>query len=510
MIGFWLDAVIAGSLAMATQGGTAADGLEELGDDRRDMARMACGNGQAAGAPLVDARGIEERAGLEQALENVGGQAFIIYGGRLAGQDMRPLARLLAGSCFYETDLSGTLWEGALVPDIRFARADLSRVRMAGTKLKRVVFRGANLSGGDLSRADLSGGEWVGADWGSNLGGASFRNADLTGFRFRCGITMDESCGTNEGAIFDDANLRRADLATLPVWGFDSYAGARFDETRLGPRAVRYLEKADFPGPVVLASIEGDSEWAKPGIRLSPGEVRTLQAAALKADRDTPSFDCAEAGNDAERLICSEYESELRRLDRDMAQLFREALDAGATTLVAQRAWLGRRNRCGDSACISDSYRQRMTRLFSALGTRLVLAPDESRTYSEDVLPLPDAFRSTALYKRIVPALEQAGMQHATLTGSEDGGISAEGSAVGGNAHLCHLGVSGAIFDPATAWYSARLEDGTLVPLFRVWRDRLMFRYSGNYGNTPEKVSDFMSCGARAGFQDMRDLSARE
>ena len=80
-------------------------------------------------------------------------------------------------------------------------------------------------------------------------------------------------------------------------------------------------------------------------------------------------------------------------------------------------------------------------------------------------------------------------------------------SAGGANAHLCDLSVAEARFDPATGWWSARNAEGDLVPLFRVDGRRIMLRYSGNLGNTPEDALDFMSCGARAGFDEGIDLS---
>jgi hypothetical protein len=71
---------------------------------------------------------------------------------------------------------------------------------------------------------------------------------------------------------------------------------------------------------------------------------------------------------------------------------------------------------------------------------------------------------------------------------------------------MCDLVVEGARFDPRTGWYSAEAHTGELVPLFRIWGDRLLMRYSGNMGDTPDEAQDFVSCGARAGFVELRDL----
>jgi hypothetical protein len=144
------------------------------------------------------------------------------------------------------------------------------------------------------------------------------------------------------------------------------------------------------------------------------------------------------------------------------------------------------------------------------LGPGIALAPGESVTYEDDTLPLPDAMRKGELYERILPMLSEASGQEITLTGNPDGSIAAEGSAVRANAHTCELGAPVTRFDPKTGWWSARTDDGRkLVPLFRIEGRRIVMRYSGNMGNTPDEAGDFMSCGMRAYFVDGIDLTPR-
>lgn len=72
----------------------------------------------------------------------------------------------------------------------------------------------------------------------------------------------------------------------------------------------------------------------------------------------------------------------------------------------------------------------------------------------------------------------------------------------------------GCIFDSSfkgTDWSGTvapvlRAQTGEMVPLFRIRGDRLLMRYSGNMGDTPDKAQDSVSCGARAGIVDLRDL----
>ena len=64
-------------------------------------------------------------------------------------------------------------------------------------------------------------------------------------------------------------------------------------------------------------------------------------------------------------------------------------------------------------------------------------------------------------------------------------------------------------YDPATGWYAATGADGVRVPLLRLRGDRLQFRYSGN-ADTPEAAFEFVSCGMRAAFGEMRMLMPLE
>lgn len=80
-----------------------------------------------------------------------------------------------------------------------------------------------------------------------------------------------------------------------------------------------------------------------------------------------PSFDCSKAQTVTERYLCSD--AEVADLDRLMAQRFRAARDARSfaqeqALINAQRAWLRRRDRCGDNkSCLTELYAQRIREL---------------------------------------------------------------------------------------------------------------------------------------------------
>ena len=77
--------------------------------------------------------------------------------------------------------------------------------------------------------------------------------------------------------------------------------------------------------------------------------------------RVQPSFSCAAAINQAERVICAD--PGLSALDAQTASLYRRAkanaADEGGTLASEQSAWLYQRNRCADAGCIRESYAER-------------------------------------------------------------------------------------------------------------------------------------------------------
>jgi uncharacterized protein len=75
-----------------------------------------------------------------------------------------------------------------------------------------------------------------------------------------------------------------------------------------------------------------------------------------------PSFDCAKAASDAEKLVCSD--AELAALDRRLAARYEEAKD---TDPAVQRGWAKGRDDCWKQQdlrlCVLEAYRTRLVEL---------------------------------------------------------------------------------------------------------------------------------------------------
>jgi uncharacterized protein len=83
-----------------------------------------------------------------------------------------------------------------------------------------------------------------------------------------------------------------------------------------------------------------------------------------------PSFDCARAANDIERMVC--IDSDLAMLDRRMADVYAHAMaswpaDIAAAERVMQRGWIKGRDDCWKAddirVCVQEAYLTRIVQL---------------------------------------------------------------------------------------------------------------------------------------------------
>ena len=464
---------------------------------------------------IVDARSLSSPEELARAIEAAPkDRRLIVRGGEFAGGDMRPLAPLLAGACFYETNLEATNWEGSAVEGLQFERATLASLRASEVFWPGLRARGVDLNSASFQSAYLADMQLVARYRGLDLRDANFRQAELRGASFHCGITIDVNCWDTPD--FGASSLQGADLSSLGIWDEDKFGGALLDNTRVSPQSMLYLGNAAIRGPLFLTHyaaspyLEDDSPPG-PIVEVSAEEARLLIDAANReiAEREPgdPSFACEKASTNVEKTICGPYDGHLRDLDLRLSALWGEVRAAGKARLAEQRAWLRERNRCDDRLCIEKAYDDRIAQLTAVIGQDLILAPDQSIEFHGETLPLPDEARGWDVYERILPVLRDASRQTITLTGMEDGSVRAEGMAIGANAHTCSLDIPAATFDPQTGWGSAQGQGGSRVKLFYTTGRRIELRYSGNMGDTPLDAIDFISCGARAGFDTGWNLS---
>ena len=422
---------------------------------------------------------------------------LIVKGGDFSGWDFSGTS--FPGVCFDESNLSGANFAGALAPGVGFIKADLSGASMNGVHMSGVLFRNAGLrdvtaKGADFSRGHFDGGWFEGSVEGWDLDGAN-----MTGFTFACGITVPDGCPVYQGGAKMSAKGADFSDATLHSFGLHAVdlAGARIDQSIVGPLQLPDLARSDFRGAVILRGGLSD-------VSLTAEEARQLVTAntVQMAAEAQPSFDCAKADSKVEQEICGEYASDLRAADRDIAILYKRAKGKDPAVIANQRAWLKERNLCGaaeyPSDCIRESYSDRKGQLLGLLGESQWLARGEAALFIDDLLPLPAETVSSALFAKIAPVLVGASMTEILIERRDDGLYAIKGIAIGANAHLCSVDASYLYFDKASGWY-VPLSEGAAVPVFRIFEGRLEIFADGrpDYQTHPE-AADIMSCGMRA------------
>ena len=435
--------------------------------------------GQAASAysyrrPIpgsVDGGRIGGAQGLLALRAERGAGMIVVKGGDLTGADFR--GAKLGHVCFLGTKLAGSDWRGAEAAGLVFSNVDLTGARLAdakmrnvgfwstnltganlaGAKMRNASFGSANLTGVDASRADLSGGSLSGNALGS-ISRLTLDGADLTGFRFECGITQENNCGERDGISFRDANLAGA---SVDLFLNDAdWTGARFDRTHIMPEQLLELGTARLVGPLL---VRGDD----------PANVGPLVAALSPAEY-------------------ARMRPHLRAVDSAGGENGREA----------------------------GAHRPRPK----------WLRPGARALFLRPRIEFDAIARAGTLYARLLPVLIRSAYARLMVEVNADGSIHAGGGAVGGNGHQCDVGGDKLRLDRATGWYSGPYEpfEGSppngSIPAFPAdppeWRNRpmpvLRFRGDrvevyeprrGGSGSDDPRMSDYVSCGARAGFDEM-------
>lgn len=459
---------------------------------------------EAALPNQIDGATIDGPDGLVALRRARGDVLLTIKGGNFARADFRRAE--LHNICFVETDLSGSDWRDARAPGAGFVRANLTGADLRGARLERVLLRDANLTdangeGAMLARGRLDGGWFEGSVTRFNLD-----RADLTGFRFDCGITLGDGCPVDQGE--PQISLRGANLTEANLFGYQSLEGARIDRTEVSLTQLRDLAVADLVGPIRLRG--GDAV-----VEIDRNDYRALaRNIGPRGEASSPSFDCGRAASAAEHRICGPEGGRLRRLDRELAGLYRAALARNPAEASAQAAWLRSRDRClapdRDADCLEQAYEQRIVALAGRVGPPAWLRPGTYALFVDPSVSFDEAFRADPLFRRIVPVLLGLGWSQVAVRVNADGSLEAVGSAVGANAHSCSLGAAGLRLDPANGFYSARPTAGPMrgrpVPVLLVHGDWVEVYAAGRADpSSPlgEAASDYASCGARAGFGEM-------
>ena len=118
------------------------------------------------------------------------------------------------------------------------------------------------------------------------------------------------------------------------------------------------------------ATMPGPADTGAAATAVPAGQADAATTAAVAP----PSFDCATAASEAEKLVCRD--AELAALDRQLAARYAEAKDADP---AVQRGWAKGRDECWKQQdlrlCVLDAYRTRLVELAIAAPGAAVPTP---------------------------------------------------------------------------------------------------------------------------------------
>ncbi len=461
-------------------------------------------DGKAAGEAMktYDGTTITSPEQLADYSEAAGDKTILIEGGNFSGWDFTGVE--LSNICFVESDLRRTDWTGVKAPGVGFIKSNLDAAGMIGANMQDILIRSSIFSRVDAKAVDWSSGKLDGG-WDGDVEGLNLDGANLTGFKFDCGITVIDGCPIGRNGISAQVtNLAFSDWSSFGFYDAN-LTGVVLNQTIISPRQFTQFQDARLMGPVFISG--GDEK-----VMVLPETWAVLMASALAAqENDAPSFDCRRARTDVEKEICGEYNSTMRFYDRQVAALYKEVLKRDRSVKVSQKAWLKQRDACGleqyPTDCLRRTYDQRVGHLIGLMGEQDWLKLGEAALFLEDVLPLTDDIKQSPSYPQLTPILVGEARASLLVKRSMDGSLEAYGDAIGANAHICGLRVKDLRFDPATGWYSIKQEkDGVTrnFPVMRYHDGRMEIYRNGQLrGDEDGPMMDYVSCGARASFPPM-------
>jgi len=84
-------------------------------------------------------------------------------------------------------------------------------------------------------------------------------------------------------------------------------------------------------------------------------------AISIAKSLNAASFDCTKAGTKVEKMICAN--PELSKLDKELAERYRESVAKDSSVKQEQLKWLKQRNLCDDVKCLLAQYKERVNDL---------------------------------------------------------------------------------------------------------------------------------------------------
>jgi uncharacterized protein YjbI with pentapeptide repeats len=243
------------------------------------------------------------------------GQAIVIDGGDFTGwrfgKKWKSGKRFLNNVCFLRSNLTNTNWSNAKGSGLGFIDTNLTGANMEEAELPYTLFRNTTLMDVSAKEADFSYGRLDGG-WKNSIANLVLEEADLTGFRFVCGVKEIDGCPFERKGI----NARRANFTNASIMGF--YVNdmdlnqARIDGIELGVDQLDQLSGAQTFGPVRLRG--------GPFVQVATAAEFNALRATLRAPA-APETRCNDPVDPLMIAICADTSRQLLAMNDDIAIL---------------------------------------------------------------------------------------------------------------------------------------------------------------------------------------------
>lgn len=176
-------------------------------------------------------------------------------------------------------------------------------------------------------------------------------------------VVTPEQAPTFEGLVAQAAAFTRLGGSCRSVFEYDDIAFQDGAE-RVRNLAAEFVDERTFDVIVAQWVEVADANQPNP-LRVCLGDIEELHAAGRSVLPAGPRFDCSQAEDEFEVVICAD--AELAMLDRIVGELnqFTVLGEEGRQQLARdQQQWIDRREECGgDAECLGLAYRQRIDEL---------------------------------------------------------------------------------------------------------------------------------------------------
>jgi uncharacterized protein YjbI with pentapeptide repeats len=401
------------------------------------------------------------------------GRLIVIAGGDFSGQKFG--SDNFSNICFIGTKLANTRWSKTRAAGVGFINADLSGATFDRVQMDYVLLRNTILARTDASGTQMSYGQFDGG-WEPSIAGLRLENANMTGFKFVCGVTSQDGCAFDRKQIsMRGANLRGGSIHSFSIWDA-SLDDVQLNNTEISLDQITQFSGANVTGPVLIRADNKRVALAPDAFRLAAGVISVAK---------TNDTECNNPDTALSQIFCRAGYADLRAFRDDVNRLYEASLPK---TIVANQAGTGSSIIVSGGGKIQNRYLQTMKRCSlkedeQALVTCLQLTMTKRRDMlvAELMTKQPLEGEARALYVSAQTPLIQTVMRDARLAGltpllvdsspnlllayrDENMQLVARGYAASSEGDRCP-----ATFSQAPLGKKKRSRRGTIGPSFAAW-----------------------------------------